>query len=121
MATAGTGSTGRATRAGTGSETGAESISKASLEDEVSRLRDDVAKLTAQLAATGEHSYSAARRAASEGAEQLRLRGEAAVAAVKSNASDLERQVAESVREQPMRALAIAAGIGYFLALLSRR
>ena len=40
---------------------------------------------------------------------------------LKSNASDLELQVTEAVREKPITALAIAAGIGYFLAMLSRR
>ena len=91
------------------------------LEAEIARLRDDVAKLTAQLAATGEHSYSAAKRAASEGAEQLRVKGEAAVSALKSNADDLERQLTDTVREKPITSLAIAAGVGFFLALLSRR
>jgi ElaB/YqjD/DUF883 family membrane-anchored ribosome-binding protein len=91
------------------------------LEAEIARLRDDVAKLTAQLAATGEHSYSAAKRAASQGAEQLRVQGEAAVSALKSNASDIEQQLTDAVREKPISSLAMAVGVGFFLALLSRR
>lgn len=91
------------------------------LEADIARLREDVAQLARQLAATGEHTYAAARRAATDGAEQLRARGEAAVDSLKSNASDLELQVTEAVREKPITALAIAAGIGYFLAMLSRR
>lgn len=91
------------------------------LEAEIARLKDDVAKLTDLISATGKHSYSAARKAATEGAEQLRVQGEAAVNALKSNANDLERQVTESVREKPITSLAIAAGVGFFLALLSRR
>lgn len=91
------------------------------LEAEIARLREDVARLTAEIARTGEHSYSAARRAAAEGAEQLRATGEAAAAALKSNASDIERQVADAVREKPLTALAIAAGIGCLLGLMSRR
>ena len=93
----------------------------ADLEAEVARLREDVARLTEQLSRTGEHTLSAARRAASEGAEQLRVKGEAAVDALKSNAGDLERQVTDAVREKPITSLAIAAGIGFFFALLSRR
>ena len=91
------------------------------MEAEISRLREDVAKLTELISATGQHSYSAARRAATEGAEQLRVKGEAAVSALKSNADDLERQLTSSVREKPITSLAIAAGVGFFLALLSRR
>ena len=91
------------------------------LEAEIARLREDVARLSEQLARTGGHTLSAARRAASEGAEQLRARSEEAVDALKSNASDIERQVTDAVREKPLTSLAIAAGVGFFLALLSRR
>jgi len=91
------------------------------LEAEIARLREDVARLSEQLARTGEHTLTTAKRAASEGAEQLRVKGEAAVNAVKSNASDLERQVTDAVHEKPLTSLAIAAGVGFFLALLSRR
>ncbi len=107
--------TSRAGKASTGPKTPED------LEAEIERLRDDVSKLTAQLAATGEHSYSAAKRAATEGAEQLRAKGEAAVQSLKTNANDLERQLTGAVREQPITSLAIAAGVGFFLALLSRR
>lgn len=100
----------------------------ADLEAELARLREDVAHLTEQLAKTGEqlgrtgeHTLSAAKRAASEGAEQLRARGEEAVDALKSNAGDIERQVTDAVREKPLTSLAIAAGVGFFFALLSRR
>jgi ElaB/YqjD/DUF883 family membrane-anchored ribosome-binding protein len=91
------------------------------LEAEIARLRDDVAKLTKQLQATGEHSYATAKRAATEGAEQLRVRGEAAMDTVRSSANDMEQQLTEAVREKPITSLAMAVGVGFFLALLSRR
>lgn len=91
------------------------------LEAEIARLREDVARLTDQLARTGEHTVSAAKRAARDGADHVRARGEAAVEALRSNAGDVEQQVTDAVREKPITALAIAAGIGYFLAMLSRR
>ena len=93
----------------------------ADLEAELAQLREDVARLTEQLARTGEHTISAARRAANEGAEQLRVKGEEAMDALRSNAGDIERQVTDTVREKPLTSLAIAAGVGFFLALLSRR
>lgn len=100
----------------------------ADLEAELARLREDVARLTEQLSRTGEqlgrtgeHTISAARRAASHGAEQLRAKGEEAMDTLRSNAGDFERQVTDAVREKPITSLAIAAGIGFFFALLSRR
>lgn len=81
-----------------------------SLEADVRQLRKDIDKLVAQLSQTGQHSYGAARKAAAVGVDQL-----------KAQAQDLESQLVETVREKPVTALAIAAGIGYFFALLSRR
>ena len=116
MATSPRAASGRTARRSTGAQADPQD-----LEAEIARLRKDVAKLAEQLARTGEHSYSAARRAATEGTEQLFATGEAAVDALKSNAGDLERQLTDAVREKPITALAIAAGIGCLLGLLSRR
>lgn len=91
------------------------------LEAEIAQLREDLAKLAAQLQATGEHSYSTARRAATEGVEQLRAQGEAAYESIRANARDVEAQVLASVREKPVTSLAIAAGVGFLFALLARR
>lgn len=91
------------------------------LREDVARLKEQLAKTGEQLGRTGEHTLAAARRAASEGAEQLRAKGEEAMDALKSNAGDIERQVTDAVREKPLTALAIAAGVGFFMALLSRR
>jgi ElaB/YqjD/DUF883 family membrane-anchored ribosome-binding protein len=91
------------------------------LESDLKQLREDIAKLTEQLAKAGQHSYGAARRAASEGLDHLKTQGEAAVEGLRDKSRDIEDQVAARVREKPITALAIAAGIGYFMALISRR
>jgi ElaB/YqjD/DUF883 family membrane-anchored ribosome-binding protein len=80
------------------------------LEAEISRLRADLASLTKQLSAAGSHSYDAARAAAQEGVDRLR-----------SNAQVLEDQVVSKVQEKPLTALAVAAAVGYFFALINRR
>lgn len=98
-----------------------ETSAQSDLEADIRQLRADVAKLTEQLAKTGQHSYGAARRAATDSVEHLRAQGEAAVEGFKSNARDLEDQLTSTVREKPITSLAIAVGVGYFLALLSRR
>jgi ElaB/YqjD/DUF883 family membrane-anchored ribosome-binding protein len=91
------------------------------LEADIRQLQDDIAKLAKQLAETGQHSYGTARRAASEGVEQLRVQGEAAIEGLRGNARDLEEQVLASVREKPVTSLAIAAGVGFLFALMTRR
>ena len=70
---------------------------------------------------TDQHSYGAARRAATEGVEQLRAKGEEAIENLKASANDFEQQISDSVREKPLTSLAIAAGVGYLFALLARR
>ena len=91
------------------------------LEADIRELRADIARLTEQLSKTGKDSYGTARRAATEGVEHLKAKSEAAIDGLRSNARDLEDQLTTSVREKPITALAIAAGVGYVLALLSRR
>ena len=91
------------------------------LNAEIEQLKSDIAKLARQLQETGQHSYGAARRVASEGMEQMRAQGEAALEQLRANAGDLERRLADTVREKPVTALAIAAGIGFLFAMMSRR
>ena len=91
------------------------------LEADIRQLKADIEKLTKQLAATGEHGYGAARRAASEGVEQLRAQGEAALGTLRGNAQDIEAQIVAHVREKPVPSLPIPAGVGFLFALLSRR
>jgi len=93
----------------------------ADLEADIRQLRSDIEKLTRQLATTGQHGYGTARRAAAEGVENLRVQGEAAMDSLRANARDLEEQVLANVREKPVTSLAIAAGVGFLFALLSRR
>lgn len=93
----------------------------ADLEADIKQLKADIEKLTKQLAKTGEHGYGTARRAATEGVEQLRAQGEAAFDNLRSNARDVEAQLLASVREKPVTSLAIAAGVGFLFALLARR
>jgi ElaB/YqjD/DUF883 family membrane-anchored ribosome-binding protein len=93
----------------------------ADLEADIRQLKADIEKLTKQLAKTGEHGYGAARRAAAEGVEQLRAQGEAAFENVRGSAEDIEAQIIERVREKPVTSLAIAAGVGFLFALLTRR
>lgn len=107
--------------AGAGAKAGGAERSSADLDADIRQLRKDFADLAKQLTTTGEHGYGAAKRAAAGGADQLRSQGEAVIEELRSNAKDIEEQLTNTVREKPVTALAIAAGVGYLLALLSRR
>ena len=80
------------------------------LEAEISRLRSDLASLTKQIGAAGSQSYDTAKAVAQQGVDRLR-----------TNAQDLEEQVVSRVHEKPLTALAVAAAVGYFFALINRR
>ena len=91
------------------------------LEADIKQLKADLEKLAKQMAATGEHGYGTARRAAALGAEQLRSHGEAKLYELRENATDIDAQITAHVREKPVTSLAIAAGVGFLFALLARR
>lgn len=93
----------------------------AELSEQIEVLRAEVAKLSEQIASSGDVSLHAMRKAAAAGVEQLKSQGEQAMDSLRSNARDLEGMVCASVREKPVTSLAIAAAAGYILALLSRR
>ncbi|MBZ9767488.1 hypothetical protein LB526_12035 [Mesorhizobium sp. CA6] len=99
----------------------ADEATAADLEADIEQLKADIQRLTEQLATTGQHGYGAARRAAADGVEQLRAQGEAAFESMRGSAEDIEAQLIAKVREKPVTSLAIAAGVGYLFALLSRR
>ncbi|MGC4026600.1 MAG: DUF883 C-terminal domain-containing protein [Mesorhizobium sp.] len=96
-------------------------MAETSLEEDVRQLQRDIKKLTELLAKTKQDSYSAASKAASEGIEQLRAQGDAAVEGLRQSAEDMEAQLVSAVREKPVTSLAIAAGVGFLFALISRR
>ncbi|WP_269931514.1 DUF883 family protein [Aminobacter sp. HY435] len=91
------------------------------LEADIRQLKADIEELTRHLTETGQHGYRAARSAASQGADQMRVQGEAAYETLRHGARDLEDQFLASVREKPVTSLAIAAGVGFLVALLARR
>lgn len=88
---------------------------------DIARLRDDMAKLASDIAALGQRSVKTARRAATERAEEMRAQGEITMEEWRASAKDMEQQLADTVREKPITALAIAAGVGFLAALLTRR
>ncbi len=114
-------STNKTEKAANGSKAAAANPSVSEMEAQIETLKAEIAKLTAQVSSSGERSFEALKNIAQEGVHQARAQGEAAVAGLKENAGDIEAQVVAAVREKPVTSLAIAAGVGFLFALLSRR
>jgi ElaB/YqjD/DUF883 family membrane-anchored ribosome-binding protein len=91
------------------------------LEADIEVLKEEIAKLAKQLQAVGEQSYGTARRAAKVGVNQFKARGEETIEDIRESVADMEQQLTARVREKPVTSLAIAAGVGFLFALLTRR
>ena len=91
------------------------------MEIQIRALKEEIAKLRAQISSSSGRSYDAIRNIASDGAEQLRMQGEETIDGLRESARDIEAQMSAHVREKPVTSLAIAAGIGFLFALIARR
>lgn len=95
--------------------------SQADIELQLQQLREDIAALARAVAAAGntkaDDLKSKARRASHEAMDASAQMMDAARAQAMSMEQDLERQI----RTKPLQSVAIAAGLGFLFALLSRR
>lgn len=91
------------------------------LQQQIAQLKEDIASIAATLADIGSHKLDQAQDTASEAYKSFYEQGEEFVTSVKQQACTIEDQVTEYVQERPLSALAIAAGIGYIFATLTRR
>jgi len=91
------------------------------IEAQLQQLREDIANLAKTVAAVGNEKASEvkgkARRAASDAADASMQMVEAAREQAMSYERDLERQI----RTNPIQSVAIAAGVGFLFALMTRR
>lgn len=111
---------GSASRAGK-PEPDASSPTEQDLAADVARLREDISRLADDIRALGRQSVNTAKRAAAEGVEQLRAQGEAGAEGLRANYHDVEQQLTQTVREKPITSLAVAAGLGFLFALITRK
>lgn len=91
------------------------------LQAQVTALKEDIASIAATLAKIGKNSAREATSNASSSFENARARGEDALDEIRSQAKALEDQLTETVRENPLTTVAVAAGVGFLLALIARR
>jgi ElaB/YqjD/DUF883 family membrane-anchored ribosome-binding protein len=90
------------------------STSPESIEEQIARLQDDIKAIAASVARLSSEKVSEVRGNA-EG--QMRH----VVADVTDQAGALEQSLKDTIREKPLTSVATAVGIGFLLALMSRR
>ena len=95
--------------------------SASDIEAQLQQLREDIRNLARSVAAAGNEKADEvkgkARRAASDAADASLQMVDAAREQAKSLERDLERQI----RSNPLQSVAIAAGVGFLFALITRR
>jgi ElaB/YqjD/DUF883 family membrane-anchored ribosome-binding protein len=95
--------------------------SEEDLEDQIARLRDDVKGIAATLARLTERKMADVKGEAEASVTQLMRTGQQALDEVGNQASAIEGDLKRLVREKPLTAVATALGVGFLLAVLSRR
>lgn len=91
------------------------------LENQISQLQDDIKGIAATLARLSSEKVSEVKDAAKSEALHLQRQGQNVIEEVQDQAGELEQQLKDKIREKPLTAVASAIGIGFVLALLSRR
>ncbi|MDR6433970.1 DNA gyrase subunit B [Brucella pseudogrignonensis] len=91
------------------------------LQAQVEQLKEDIAAIAATLTNLGSQTVRDAKRTAKDTYRSAYVQGEDVVDDLKNKAQDVEAQLTETIRARPIASLATAVGVGYLLALLSRR
>ncbi len=91
------------------------------LQAQIAALKEDIANIATTLAKLGRNSAKDAKRTAASSYETAKVRGEETFEDLRLQARELEDQLTETVRENPLTTIAVAAGVGFLLALITRR
>lgn len=91
------------------------------LEEQISQLQSDLKAIASTLAKLSSEKVNEVRGAAKDEVRHLQRQGQNVLDDVQDQAGALEKQLKDTIREKPLTAVASAVGIGFILALLSRR
>lgn len=91
------------------------------LEDQVAQLQSDLKAIAATLAKLSNEKVNEVRDVAKSEMRHLQRQGQDVISDVQDQAGAVEKQLKDTIREKPLTAVASAIGIGFVLALLSRR
>lgn len=87
----------------------------------IAELRSEIASLTKTLSSLGAEKADDYRDAAERITAEAVSASRRAFGAARSEALSLEEGLERRVRENPLKAIGVAAGVGFLLALLTRR
>jgi len=90
------------------------------LEAQVAQLQNDIKAIASTLTRLSNDKVNEVKAVAKSEAGHLQRQAEHVVGDVQEQATALERQLKDTIREKPLTAVASAVGIGFILALLSR-
>ena len=93
---------------------------KRAMSDEMAELRQEIGRLTSMVSDMAGSRYQRLRDQASEMAGDVAYRGAALKDEAVARAGMLEEEMQRTVRDRPLTSVAIAAGVGYLVGLLSR-
>lgn len=91
------------------------------VQSEVENLRRDLAALAQTVASFGSGKIRDAGKSASQMTSDIAETSSEYMASARDTLSSVEQDLEARVRARPIQSIAIAAGIGYMAALLSRR
>lgn len=85
----------------------------AEIQEQIDRLREDIAELSKTIIRTGESKAANAERSVSQATSD-------AVDMAKTEVANLDADLKARIRDNPLQAIGIAAGVGFVAAMLSR-
>lgn len=91
------------------------------LAEQMNTLRADIAQLTQTIGQMGKATGQAAAEAARAEAAALYQKGEAQLAALRSQAGDLAHDADALVRRHPATAVGLAVGLGFLVGMMTTR
>ena len=91
------------------------------LEDQISRLQEEIKAIGGSLARLTDEKISEARGNAQAQYRSAVKSGKNVVDELSEQVNSYEGQLVEAIRERPLTAVAGAIGVGFLIALLSRR
>ncbi|MDQ0456309.1 DUF883 family protein [Rhizobium paknamense] len=91
------------------------------LEAQIEQLKRDIAGLTKSLADLGSAKLNQAASKASQLKDDVAEASADALNSARGTVAAVERDLEDHIRQKPLQSIAIAAGLGFLLALISRR
>lgn len=91
------------------------------VDEQIARIRSDIADLAKTAGSAGVVIGDDVKQVAEEKKDQSLAVAQEAIKGLRRELDKVERQITGKVRENPLAAIAIAAGVGFLIALLSRR